>query len=564
VTFALQPAAYWDYTPPQWAAGEASSEFNQTPLEGEVAPLVNVAGGAFTDQLPISEPTYPVSVGARQASWADDLLERIHVTPGSIDFANIVGNASRTINVWNAYAQSVTLTSIGATGAEGLTLSGQPAPPLTYSGYQDRDYTLTATTDGPPTVAASFVFNFSAGGSRTVTVAGRRVIAWWWRPTWDRGILERLEWKTDVLRSYNGREQRRKLRKGARRSVEFDVLISDADRRQLETTVGGWQARVWALPVWWSARTPTAPISLGATSIAISTANSDFAAGGLAIVLAPDGTNEVVEIDTVGASALNLRRPTASAWSTLAQVFPAIPARMDQAVALARFTGSAAYLRARFTGTEPADFTAATPATTFLGYPAITARPLMAGEIGLGMRRKVEEIDGDVGAIYVDDEAGLPLLDQSHGWLAVTEGEAAALRGLLYLLAGRFGAVWLPSFADDFTVRANIAAGAAAIDVVHTNYGRYLVGTPGRNHLAIFLRSGAVSLHKISGSVEVDATTERLTLSPTVASSIATSDILAVSFLSLVRLGSDAVEVQHWTGESIEVATSFASFRHDL
>ena len=46
---------------------------------------------------------------------------------------------------------------------------------------------------------------------------------WTIRPNWKGGILERLEWLTDVLASDTGVEQRRSVRPTPRRSFEITV-----------------------------------------------------------------------------------------------------------------------------------------------------------------------------------------------------------------------------------------------------------------------------------------------------------------------------------------------------
>lgn len=555
----------WDYTPPAGALGLVATELDDLPLAGfQPTSIVAHNGGPLTDQLPISEPAYPGNPGARAGSWADDFLERIHVTPSALNFGNIIGNAQRTVEIWNAYGFGLTLTGITQVNTDGLTITGQPAPPLPFGALQDRTFTINATPNGPPVAAASYLFTFSNGETRTVTISGRRIIAWQWIPDWQRGVMERLEFRTDLIRSFDAREQRRKIRNGARRLVEFDVLVTEADRRLLETAVGGWQGRTWALPLWWSGRPVTGAIAQGAGSIGLSTAGTDFQAGGLALILAQDGTNEVVEVQSIGGASITLARPTQAAWPATVIVFPATPARMDPSASLVRFNASASYARLRFTATEPATFTAAPPANTFITYPVLETRPLMAGDLTQAYARKGDELDNGIAPTVFDDEGGLGIFEQPHGWLAQTDAEVQVLRGLFYALAGRYGAVWIPTWTDDLTVVADIGSGATTIDVQSTSYTLYGAGQPGRNHIAIYRTNGSVSYHKVTGSSAVSATVERLTISPAAPLAIPVANVLRVSFLQLMRLSSDAVELMHWTGDTMEVVASFVSFRHDL
>lgn len=551
----------WDYLPPAHVV--ASSELDFTPLEGRVGSLRAYESGTLFSAYPIEEPLYAGAVGAKAGTYSDDLLDRIHLTPQVFDFGNIVGNAQRTFEIWNAFSRAVTLNSIAGVGTDGVDLTGAPTP--TYFGpLQDRTYVVSVTPAGPPVLVASYTFNFSNSDVRTLTLGGRRIIAWQWRPNWERGILERLEFKTDILRSFNAKEQRRKIRTGARRIVEFDLLVTERERQQLETYVTGWQSRTWALPLWWSARQPVSSIPAGSTSITMNTAGAEFQAGGLAIILAEDGTSEVVEVQSVSGSALTLVRGTLSGWPATVSIFPAVPARLDQSIPVGRFDGTTGYLRARMTATEAATFTAAPPATTYLGYPIFTQRPMVPNEITLGLSRKSQEFDNEIAPPYLDDEAGLGLFEQSHGWFATNDGETIALRGLFFYLAGRYGAVWMPTWTDDLTLAADVSSGSPTIDVLNIGYSLYLAQQPGRNHIAIYMRDGSVLYRKLTGSVEVNGQVERLTISPSTTSPIPIADVLRISFMQLMRQSSDGLELLHWTGETMEVASSFVSFRHDL
>jgi hypothetical protein len=387
---------------------------------------------------------------------------------------------------------------------------------------------------------------------------------WRWHPDWARGILERLEFRTDVLRSFNAREQRRKLRNGARRQIEFDVLVTERDRKLLETHVAGWQARTWAVPLYWDARHPSADLSLGVTSIPVDTTNSELQAGRLAMLQADDGRSEVVEVTAVNPTSIDLADPTTSAWAASARLYPATTATLEQAIPINRFDGTTGYLRARFTAKEAANWAATPPATTYLGYPVFTQRPLVGNEITLGISRKTEEFDGGIGPTYLDDEGGLALFEQTHGWMATEEIDALALRGLFYYLAGRYGAVWMPTWTDDLTVAANIANGAATIDIVNNGYNAFLAQQPGRNHIAIYLRDGTVLYRKITASTQLSGALERLTVTPVAPSAIAAADVVRVSFMQLMRQAGDGTEIVHWTGQAVEATSTFVSFRHDL
>ena len=512
--------------------------------------------------MPLAAPVQ-ISAGVRAPHYSDDLLYRIHVTPSGFQLGNVAGTITRTIAVWNALFRDVTLLSVGAIGTDGMTLTGHAAPPLTFGALQDRDYTVTISPAGPPAINASYTWTFSEGSVRLVTFIGNRAIAWTWAPNWEQGITERLEWRTEVLRSHNAREQRRRLRRGARRIMELSLLLQGAERQQFEMALFGWGARSWALPIWWDGQAISAPLSIGSTSIAASTTDREFSAGSLALITTGSTRSEIVEVQSLTGSLITLARPTVETWPAGSMLYPAIIAQLDAGVSVERFTGDASIPRVRFTALQSADV-AAGALPMYLGYPVLDSPPLLRASLAATYERKLSEFDNGTGFPFREDEAGIPITSQTHGWLAATRAQKGAVRSLLYLLAGRFGAVWMPTMASDVTIVADAANAASNIDIANIRYGVYGVQAPGRGHLRIQRRNATVSYHKITGSSEISSAVERLSLTPSITPALLSADALQVSFMQLNRQRSDAVEIAHFTGESFSVQTAFEGFRHDL
>lgn len=552
------PAAFAQYSPP----GGVANDFEQTPLISERVYLSLQQGGPMTNNLPISEVPATFA-GRRQPGYADDFLYRVHVAPLSFSLGNVAGITTRTLNVWNALAFDVTLSSITATNAEGATIGGHAAPPLLYGPLQERDYTLTVTQAGPAAINASWVFLFSLDGSREVRAFGTRAIAWTWAPDWGAGLTERIEFKTEVMRSFNGREQRRRLRRGARRVIESATLMTNDDRRRLEIALFGWGARSWAVPVWWDGQRTTALSNAGATSVAVSTTDREFTVGGYGMFTSGYDISEIVEVVSFTSSSVAFLRPTGGTWPAGSMFFPAIIAQLDPSIPIERFTAEASVLRSRFTALDPADVSAGT-LPLYLAYPVLDSRALLPSSLTANMSRVLEDLDNETATIFRDDNAGIPVLSQMFGWMATTRAAKQTVRALLYMLSGRFGAVWLPTFSSDIAVVANVAVSATLIDIRNQKYALFAVGAPGRNHIRVQRSNGTVSYHKITGSTEISAAVERITISPHIGAALNVSDIAQISYMTLHRPAADSFEIAHTTGEAFSVQADFVSFRHDL
>lgn len=547
----------WDYTPaPPFEPG---TTFDPNTV-GAMSLLLARSDLAF------GRLSSPASFdGDLQPMFGGDFYERFHISALSFDLGNLVGEQTRTLTVWNAYRRARVLVSLDLDNAEAITISGQPPAPLQFAPQQERTYDLAIGTDGPPVITATITFAFDESQELVVTITGTRVIAWTWPPNWSDGLLERLEWYTDVITAYRGEEQTRSLRLNPRQSLEFAVLVDGAERRHLEAKLWHWGARVWAVPLWHDGIDLTAPLAAGVTSVPITTGMRDFRAGTLALLLGDNSrSSEVLEIDAVNPSELVLVRPTTQAWPAGTRILPARPARIDSDVGMQRFTGRASTGRLRFNMVEPAEYTADAGATVYRGYPVLEDLPTWSNDPEVSFERKVSEFDPGTGTMSVEDEADMPFTGQQMAW--VLDGRVAIdrFRKRLFALRGKQGRIWVPTWTEDFVPVASLGDSAVALDVDWCGFTQHYQAGVNRRDIRIELTSGQVFYRRITSSSEVDANTERLLLDTALGVNVTVSQFALVSFLSLARLASDSVELAWFTGESADSKTTFRSLRHDV
>jgi len=381
---------------------------------------------------------------------------------------------------------------------------------------------------------------------------------------WSSPVIERLEWKTDVLLAYGGSEQRVALRQTPRRSIEFGFLSGDATKRRvLEAQIWANGAQSWQLPIWTDAAPSTAAIISGATTIAVDTTYRDFIAGGQALLLT-DNSSLVVDIDSLTGSQLNLSAPVTGIWPIETMIIPVRPAHLEPSQSVSRFTGDSVYGSARFLLDDISSVTPAAPAATYRSYPVLTISSNWTQDLTTEYQRKLDVVDFGNGGIYRDDESGLPVLVQSHVW--ALEGRAAiyAFRRWLYARRGRLSALWIPSFMPDVVLVAPVDSAAVQFDVAFAGYTDLYSQSINRRDLRIELVDGSVFYRRIIASSVVDANTEQLTINSALGVDVAPSDIARISFMMFGRLDTDAVELAWYWGDYVEVKANFRSMNNDL
>lgn len=491
-----------------------------------------------------------------------DYYYRIHVAPQVLDLGNVVSTQTQPVYVWNAHLEPKTLTAI--TGLdEGLELRDQPEPPLLFQPLQERVYQLTVTTEGSPVLDIGLVWQFSHGELPGLHVTARRIIAWSFIPNWRDGVSEQLEWLTDILASETLAEQRRALRTSPRRQLSAPVLVEGTQRQHFDMALFGWGNRIWALPIWPDIQIIRVTVPTGAVRIACETKHLDFFEGGLAMLQSLEGdVYEVVEVDTLDAAGLNLKRETQQAWPAGTRLYPARPALLTSQPDVRRLTDTAMKAEVEFLIQEANDWPALSveELPQYRGWPVLEERPDESKDLTHTLERLTTTLDSRTAKPLVTDIGRQPMPVMKWRWLELGRAERARFRSLLYTLNGRQRPVWVPTHADDLTLAAIVVDTGLSLDVVNIGYSRFALNAVGRQHIRIQLRNGQIFYRKITTASELSPTLERLSIDQPLGVQIAPEDVYRICWLVLARSQSDSIEIHHLT-DSEGVASANLTFR---
>lgn len=537
---------------------------NQNNLQGSMS--YGGAAGARVANAPV-DVTHATRAGAMTAGIVEFMYNRIHLMPAFLNLGNVVSSQTRPVTVWNSYFAPRTLEEIAQEGTEGIVLSGQPTPPLVFGALQARTWDVQISPDGPPVVSATYAWNFTGEPAAYLPITGQRISIWSFSPTWENGILERLEWMTDILPSPYGVEQRRALRLSPRRSFQLKLIANKRERSFMELACFDWGARNWAIPIWPDVQGLPSDCSIGAVFIPCVTEGRDFRVGGLAVIrgkLAFDF--ETVEVAEVLAGGITIERPLANDWPQGTRLYPVRTARFTQQPQLTRLTDEAITASAEFILAEPSDWPAIMPSTLYRGDPVFSDRPEESEDLTSTYQRLLDVVDNRTSFPITVDKAGLGFTAQAHRWLMYGRAEQSKMRSFLYALSGQLKAVWVPTHYADLVVVADILASSTSIDVEWVGYSRYGRMQPGRRDIMITLRNGTVIYRRILDASEVDGNTERISVDSSFTSLIKKEDVLRISYMARCRLDQDFIEINHQTDSDGTASAKgvWRSLRDDL
>lgn len=381
-------------------------------------------------------------------------------------------------------------------------------------------------------------------------------------PNWSAGILETLEWLTDVMKGDYGTEQRRALRLSPRRTFEVLFTLTDQERSFLDLWLHSLGSDEFMLPLWHDRAELTAGINIGATVLPCDTTFREFEVGGLGMIVGPDAfTYEKVQItgitDThlaVAAGGVTRAYPAGTAIHALRR------ARLEDQSGVAAITSRVGQGTLRFDLNRANDLAdEGTWDVVYGGYPILLEEPNRREDLKLTFDRNQIVVDNGSGLRELTDSAGRAFAIRNHLLTLVGRAELFAFRQLAYRLRGQQGSVWLPSFNQDVELTRDRLAADAVLDIKQIGYAYTGGAVSGRDHLLI----GNLPCRVTGTAAALADGEERLVLSAPLGEDIPAGEF--GSFLETCRQSADAVQIHHITdSDGVSEATlSFVGFRDE-
>lgn len=540
------------------------------------------ADGAFDISLPVNDDADAIGnpiLGAsksgqglvdelpralRAAVWPgvnDTFYNRILIEPSLLEMGNLLSNQTRPIAVWNGYLTRKNLESVQRINDAGIDFAQPVDAPYLMRPLETLTYVLNIKTDGPAVINASYVWTID-GVKYGADVTGRRVQIWPFGPSWDSPVTESLEWLTNVLRSFSGKEQRRAMRSKPRRTFSYTFKTFRMQSARLESLLWGWQNRIYALPVWTDRSRLQEAASQGDEVILLDTRNYSFKAGDLAILFGDSERMEVVEIESLAVDRINTARPLEAGWPKGTRVMPVVLGHLPTSVPLMRYTSQAVVGTLTFE-TDPTQTNPylpdSVPAVSYNDREVLMRQPNWKGGLNNSFEYAFDRLDQLTGAITYDTTEQFPRIVRDYSWLLNGRQQIADFRSMLGRRMGQQRSLYVPSWHDDMRVGRTIGAADIGISIDPNTDFRLLVGVdPARDRLMIRLKDGSYYFRRVVG-VSADSSFTILTIDQALGREITVDMVKTIHFLMCSRLATDRVDIVWQNGRVATVGTTITT-----
>lgn len=356
-------------------------------------------------------------------------------------------------------------------------------------------------------------------------------------PLWPRpGLRETLEWRTHVMVSEDGTEERTEVRTAPRQFFRMECFVPRGLQSRIVNLLYGARASQWWVPVWPQMQSVGA-VTAGELSLTCETRYSEFRDDGMILLWQGPDRYQVLQMDTVASDTeLTLTEETEAFEAALLMplrrgVLTADPART--------FDGSSSSLELSFQIEDNAELTVADPAQ-FLSADAYFEPGLLdGGRLVEDTVMRVDAFDPGLGVISYDSPWAAPRPARAHRMLADGVAEAWALREFLHRRRGRSVGFWQPSFENDLRVNDSGPI-TTALSVRRDGFTDYAAE---RVHIAVETAAGDWLPRTITSATPLGPDEVQLVLSSSLG--VDAEDIRRISYMGFKRLDTDRVEITY-------------------
>lgn len=519
--------------------------FFQTKQAAHIAEeLLGSGTQTLNRPIPLREFNHTGHLGG---GFSDVFYNRILIEPISIDFETILSTQSQEIMVFNGFLGTTQLTNIIESGfGEGLSFSGETVP-SNFLPLEERTYSVTATTAGPPQVEADLTFDWQAPiADITVEIVGSRIVL---LPViYSSGARETLVWSTGILNSYNGTEQRVRQRLSPRQQLAIDAFLSAREMHRVENLVYGWRKRIWAIPMWIEARRANAPVIAGDLTVSVDTRYGDFRVGRLAVLWESERKFDVFQISAKTDTQLTLNRGANDDFAD-PFVIPVRNARMLRDPVRAA-SGYDSVFQAQLEVTDNTTLETSASTIQFLNEDTFFMQPLTSNTDGANntYQHRIDVVDPGSGLVSIfapwdDIRIGTEVEYVLDGLEEIWE-----FREWLHRRAGRLRPFYMPTFENNFRL---LSEGNVS-DSFEAENNDYASQSQARNHIAFKLTDGTYVFATITGSGVNEEGNLDVTFTPQL--NREATDIEEINFFGLKRLSSDRIEI-NWQPNNVAFVT---------
>lgn len=390
---------------------------------------------------------------------------------------------------------------------------------------------------------------------------GDRSQAWLFEPAWPpSGQTYQItyEFKTEIITSRSGKEQRLALRSSARKSVSYQCLLAGDQFREFKDLMWHWQHRSFVLP-------ELTRFVDSSEDQAADTASMTF--GQIPAWVVPDasvmvmyqGFTELRVVESVDGMTVTFRSMTGSVWPAGTRMYAALAGHMAPSLDAPRETNAVAQLGLQFT-VDPLSEPRIAPAaatTMFQGREVFLKRPNWANRVDVQIAHDVQVLDYGRGPVARFTPVEFGFETRKANYINRNTAEAEAIRDFFFRMKGRQGEFYMPTWEYDFVPKTVAPVGTASLRVAGADFATAYGNSTVHRAMFVLMNNGEVLFREVlsvAAVTDAEGVDSLITIGEPWDRDIAQEGIVMCGWMPVWRFVSDNLVIEWLTNSVAQVS----------
>ena len=421
---------------------------------------------------------------------------------------------------------------------------------------------IKVSSKGPAKIDGSVELIFEGVSPITIRVTGSRVLLWNIPPNWKNPVRETFMYKTDVITSYNKKEQRRSLITQPRRGIVYETLMAKQLLMSARNALYGWHNRPYLMPLWWYLLTLKKSALRGDNTIVVSgLSDTDIIQESTRLVVWRQAfETELVTVKSVSGNTITLLTPLENDHPAGVEIYPVTDAMIDNNLTIQNLTSevSTSDITASVLGVSAplknmqAD---SQKIVTFKGVEVLTERPNWQSPVEELYESDVESVNYGYGGVAYFNRGTPTLLTRTATFLSKTRLQTEWWRRFIHRQRGQLKSFLVPTNTRDVVLAQS--AGNGAKEFLMDDYYLSSIVNNSKERKILGIRIYGKDYFFTIAEINMLDGLARVVVKENIPIFMPKQDVTFINFLQRMRFASDEIEIEHITSEVAQLTLKF-------
>ncbi len=523
--------------------------------------------GTFANNLPVNLlPKENRAGDIEQYTFFDDYYNRIYFLPSRLDFGAITQPTPLTLIVWNAFLGPSDFQELTLINAQGVEVSGGQAAPYTFKPLETVVYTFTASASGPPDLNGTAVWDFDTpytdDDNYTLSLVGRRARVNPLHVNWKDSYTIEYSFKTEMITSRNGKEQRRSLRQTPRKVIQYTATPWRDVFRAFQELLAYWHNNVVIVGEMPRQVTLEQPLLADDLVAIVEDNDADWLIPGMPVVIENRQQAESRTIDSVVGTSISFNGPGIRDWDAGVKIHPALSGRLAASVSGKKHTDRVAEVSVSFEQTPASEIVLPVPNAPeiFNGREMFLTKFNWGDGVDMTWESEREVVDYGFGRIGVFTPYPFTSNIRKLTFVGRNYAQAKLLLDFFVRCQGQRGEFYMPTWEQDIIIYRDVPSNSSDLRILNTDFYTTYKDSTVYKAIMIRLRDGTKLFRRVQSVVVADddiGLDSVITVDTSFVTGFTAADVLMISWMPVWRHATDNLSIEWLTNSVAQLQMSF-------